>query len=503
YKNIVKLNVKSYLQSNGKSYLLNHLSGSLLDVAGGICTDGVWMTIRLDAKCLYVLMDFEGLGSFERTEQEDMLLSVLNAAISNLTNFNKKMGNFIHYMATFVAGFVVGFTTVWQLALLTVAVVPLIAVVGAVHTIIFTKLSSKSQDAYAEAGNIAEQALAQIRTVFSFVGEEKTMQAYSAALKVAQKIGYRSGVVKGIGMGSTYCIIFCCYALLLWYGGLLVRHHDTKGGSAIATTFSVVIGGLALGQSAPSLTAFAKAKSATVNIFQTIEHRPKIDRNYSTGATPSTVTGQVELRNVSFSYPSRPEMSILSGFSLNIPAGKTVAMMYGGMVELAAMPSFTRKEYYQESLSEMALTVEEDLDHTYQNGRSFLRDLKLVTAQIATKDWTPVDLKRVAMKVNILHKNLESAVREGQLSMSGASRVLVNFDTQEEIHDVPIELGDLLIEVQDSGLELAPIEESISNDKVLSDLRSRLGTIFKRKELANFGEESMKELLCCLRPPEE
>ncbi|KAH9289584.1 hypothetical protein KI387_033701, partial [Taxus chinensis] len=90
YKNIVKLNVKSYLQSNGKSYLLNHLSGSLLDVARGICTDGVWMKIRLDAKCLYVLMDFEGLGSFERTEQEDMLLFVLNAAISNLTNFNKK-----------------------------------------------------------------------------------------------------------------------------------------------------------------------------------------------------------------------------------------------------------------------------------------------------------------------------------------------------------------------------------------------------------------------------
>ncbi|KAH9324643.1 hypothetical protein KI387_004821, partial [Taxus chinensis] len=53
----------------------------------------------------------------------------------------------------------------------------------------------------------------------------------------------------------------------------------------------------ALGQSAPSLTAFAKAKYATVNIFQTIEHRPKIDGNYSTGATPSTVTGQVELRN--------------------------------------------------------------------------------------------------------------------------------------------------------------------------------------------------------------
>lgn len=57
-------------QSSGKSYLLNHLSGSLLDVAGGRCTDGVWMTIRPSRQCLYVLLDFEGLGSFERSEQE-------------------------------------------------------------------------------------------------------------------------------------------------------------------------------------------------------------------------------------------------------------------------------------------------------------------------------------------------------------------------------------------------------------------------------------------------
>ena len=78
-------------QSSGKSYLLNHLTGSLLSVSGGRCTDGVWMTVREAGGCLYVLMDFEGLGSFERSEQEDMLLSILNAAISSLTIFNKKV----------------------------------------------------------------------------------------------------------------------------------------------------------------------------------------------------------------------------------------------------------------------------------------------------------------------------------------------------------------------------------------------------------------------------
>jgi hypothetical protein len=78
-------------QSSGKSYLLNHLSGSLLDVAGGRCTDGVWMTMRPTQDCLYILLDFEGLGSFERSEQEDMLLSIFNAAVSNITIFNKKV----------------------------------------------------------------------------------------------------------------------------------------------------------------------------------------------------------------------------------------------------------------------------------------------------------------------------------------------------------------------------------------------------------------------------
>ena len=60
-------------------------------------------------------------------------------------------------MATFVSGFVVGFTAVWQLALVTLAVVPLIAVIGAVHTTTLAKLSAKSQEALSQGGNIVEQ----------------------------------------------------------------------------------------------------------------------------------------------------------------------------------------------------------------------------------------------------------------------------------------------------------------------------------------------------------
>lgn len=74
-------------------------------------------------------------------------------------SFALQLGNFIHYMATFVSGFVVGFTAVWQLALVTLAVVPLIALIGVIHTTTLAKLSSKSQEALSQAGNIAEQVL--------------------------------------------------------------------------------------------------------------------------------------------------------------------------------------------------------------------------------------------------------------------------------------------------------------------------------------------------------
>lgn len=86
--------------------------------------------------------------------------------------------------------------------------------------------------------------MVQIRTVLSYVGESRALQAYSGALRVSQRIGYKTGLAKGLGLGSTYFTVFCCYALLLWYGGYLVRHHFTNGGLAIATMFSVMIGGL-------------------------------------------------------------------------------------------------------------------------------------------------------------------------------------------------------------------------------------------------------------------
>ncbi|KAL8516702.1 hypothetical protein ACS0TY_015094 [Phlomoides rotata] len=269
--------------------------------------------------------DIEYFDTEVRTS--DVVFGINTDAVMVQDAISEKLGNFLHYIATFVSGFVVGFTAVWQLALVTLGVMPLIVVIGGVHTVTLSKLSGKSQEALSQAGNIAEQTIAQIRTVLAFVGESRALQSYSAALRVSQKIGYKIGLAKGLGLGATYFTVFCCYALLLWYGGYLVRHSFTNGGLAIATMFAVMIGGLALGQSAPSMSAFAKARVAAAKIYRIIDHKPTVGTNRGSGLELESVTGQLELKNVDFCYPSRPDVQILNDFSLVVPAGKTIALV--------------------------------------------------------------------------------------------------------------------------------------------------------------------------------
>jgi len=60
-------------------------------------------------------------------------------------------------MARFISGFAVGFTSVWQLTLVTLAVVPLIALAGGSYAVVMIGLTSRSQKAYSKAGEISEE----------------------------------------------------------------------------------------------------------------------------------------------------------------------------------------------------------------------------------------------------------------------------------------------------------------------------------------------------------
>jgi hypothetical protein len=70
---------------------------------------------------------------------------------------------------------------------------------------------------------ILEQAIAQVRTVYSFVGESKTLNSYYEAIQNTLKLGYKAGMAKGLGIGCTYGIACMSWALVFWYAGVFIR----------------------------------------------------------------------------------------------------------------------------------------------------------------------------------------------------------------------------------------------------------------------------------------
>ncbi|GAB2287878.1 ABC transporter B member 19 [Dionaea muscipula] len=259
----------------------------------------------------------------------DIVFSVSMDTLLVQDAISEKVGNFIHYLSTFLAGLVVGFVSAWRLALLSVAVIPGIAFAGGLYAYTLTGLTSKGRESYANAGIVAEQAIAQVRTVYSYVGETRTLDSYSDAIQKTLQLGYKAGMAKGLGLGCTYGIACMSWALVFWYAGVFIRNGQTDGGKAFTSIFSAIVGGMSLGQSFSNIGAFSKGKAAGYKLMEIIKQKPSIVQDTCCGKCLDEVHGNIEFKNVSFSYPSRPDIMILRNFSILFPAGKTVAVVGG------------------------------------------------------------------------------------------------------------------------------------------------------------------------------
>jgi ATP-binding cassette, subfamily B (MDR/TAP), member 1 len=91
--------------------------------------------------------------------------------------------------------------------------------------------------------------------------------------------------------------------------------------------FAVVVAAQALTQIAPQSIAISKAAAAAQELFRTIDRVPAIDSLSTDGLRPAHCSGEIELRNIHFSYPSRPNVPVLRDFSLKITANKTTALV--------------------------------------------------------------------------------------------------------------------------------------------------------------------------------
>uniref|UniRef100_A0A8C8SJZ5 Bile salt export pump n=1 Tax=Pelusios castaneus TaxID=367368 RepID=A0A8C8SJZ5_9SAUR len=235
---------------------------------------------------------------------------------------------FLQRFTTFICGFLLGFASGWKLTLVIIAVSPLLGIGAAFLGLAVAKLTGLELKAYAKAGAVADEVLSAIRTVAAFGGERKEVERYDKNLVYAQRWGIRKGMIMGFFTGYIWFIIFLCYALAFWYGSKLVLDEEEYSpGILLQVFFGVLIGALSLGQASPCLEAFATGRGAATNIFETIDKKPAIDCMSEEGYKLDKVRGEIEFHNVTFHYPSRPEVKILDNLSMVVKSGETTAFV--------------------------------------------------------------------------------------------------------------------------------------------------------------------------------
>ncbi|RWW43712.1 hypothetical protein BHE74_00050597 [Ensete ventricosum] len=195
-----------------------------------------------------------------------------------------QVNKFVQLLSTFFGGFIIAFAKGWLLALVMLSCLPPIAIAGAVMSWMIAKLSSRGQVAYSEAGNVVEQAIGSIRTVVD-----------AGRCRLWLRHGFR---LHG-------------YLLQLW------PVHMNKAMNSRRS----------LGETSPCISAFAAGRAAAYRMFETIKRQPEIDANDTSGVVLEDVNGEIELKDVYFSYPTRPEQLVFNGLSLRVPSGTTMAIV--------------------------------------------------------------------------------------------------------------------------------------------------------------------------------
>uniref|UniRef100_A0A3B5MPP8 ATP-binding cassette, sub-family B (MDR/TAP), member 11a n=1 Tax=Xiphophorus couchianus TaxID=32473 RepID=A0A3B5MPP8_9TELE len=262
--------------------------------------------------------DCNSVGELNTRISDD--INKINNAIADQVSI------FIERISTFVFGFMVGFIGGWKLTLVVIAVSPLIGIAAGLMAV--ARLTGRELTAYAKAGAVADEVLSSIRTVAAFGGEERETERYDRNLIEAQNWGVKKGSIIGVFQGYLWCIIFLCYALAFWYGSKLVI--DTKEltpGSLIQVFFGVLMAAMNLGQASPCLEAFASGRAAAKTIFETIDREPEINCFSDDGHKLDKVKGDLEFHNITFFYPSRPDVKILDNLNMQIKAGETTAFV--------------------------------------------------------------------------------------------------------------------------------------------------------------------------------
>ncbi|KAL7626760.1 hypothetical protein AAE478_003534 [Parahypoxylon ruwenzoriense] len=264
---------------------------------------------------------FDKLGAGEVTTRITADTNLIQEGIS------EKIGLSLTAVSTFISAFVIGFVFYWKLTLILVSVVVALILDMGIGSRFVVKYTRNSIQAYASGGSVAEEVISSIRNAVAFGTQDHLAKLYDAHLIRAEYFGFRKAASIAVMVAGMMWIIYLNYGLSFWMGSQYLVNGVIPLSSVLIIMMSIMIGAFNLGNVAPNLQAFGTALAAAAKIFNTIDRVSPLDPTTSDGQKLEKVVGSIRLEHIKHIYPSRPEVVVMKDVSLDIPAGKTTALV--------------------------------------------------------------------------------------------------------------------------------------------------------------------------------
>lgn len=240
----------------------------------------------------------------------------------------EKLFSLVMGISLFFSSYIVALAVQWKLALITMSIVPaIVLIVGGVISL-DAPIEARITRIYSRAATLAQDALGSIKTIHAFGAQEKIIRWYDEYLQTAHDEGKKKSLLYGTMFCGQTFLVMSGTALAFWQGYRMFRSGEIPNvGTVLTVILSVTLGATSTMLIMPQIQAITNASSAAAELFAIIDEPSMLDPLSSEGRTPDTCVGDIEIRNLTFSYPSRPTAPVLQDLNLRIPAGKTTALV--------------------------------------------------------------------------------------------------------------------------------------------------------------------------------
>ncbi len=189
------------------------------------------------------------------------------------------------------------------------------------------KASRASQDRVADANTLASETLGAVRTVQAHAREPYELKRFGDAVSVAVETARKRIRAQSLVTATVITLVFGAVVLVLWSGA-----HDVIGGRMTTGelgqfVFYALIGGGSVGALAEVWNELQRAAGGMGRIAELLNETPTIRAPAAPRRLPAPVKGEIRFDNVSFHYPSRPDLPALDDFNLTVNPGETVALV--------------------------------------------------------------------------------------------------------------------------------------------------------------------------------